>query len=276
MQLLQICIPYFHNAEHRHFHLLEHHDTFLASIKAISCGVSHHHRAGNSGMRPAPALAEYPRFPAAYPAPDNPDPATASPVTSASRLTGHWAAPYHRVIVSHQIADRVGRRAVRHNRRHMRTVRDVGRRSSLLRQAWLGSTDRKYRHREPRPSHLQPLTPKPLLPPDDLPTPPYRAHGTMFFTPLMPAILTRFSVAMLYDSFQSIAFAPVMQQIGAGSFNTSNALFQTNGMTSFNVQRIIHPCDVVQRLSVVSVWRFRLGAENSPASRRPHRSQGIW
>ncbi len=71
---------------------------------------------------------------------------------------------------------------------------------------------------------------------EDLPTPPLpELTAIMFFTPLMPGwFFTRFSVAMLCDSFQSMAFAPVTRSNSAlvCSFNSSKALCQTNGICS--------------------------------------------
>ncbi len=74
---------------------------------------------------------------------------------------------------------------------------------------------------------------------------------------------------MLYDSFQSIAFAPVIRNRSAlhCSFKTSNTV-PDERHDQLSVQRIIHPSDVVQRLKRGG-YASGLGAENSPASRRP-------
>ncbi len=109
------------NAEHRHFHLLEHHDTFWRRLARYPGVVTT--TAPVTGMFCASALAEYPgsRRHIQY---------QIIQIRHASPCKISASAPYWplgRAILpryrqSPVIADRVGRRAVRHNRRHMRTV----------------------------------------------------------------------------------------------------------------------------------------------------------
>ncbi len=151
----------------------------------------------------APALAEYPRLPAAYPVPDvRRSGHSVSCNIRISALLAIGPRAIHRVIVSHQIADRVGRRAVRHVIGAICVPSgDAGRRSSSA-PLRLGSTDRKYQHENSGPctfSHNAPVYRR-----GRFTHPAFTgAHGNMFFTPLMPLIFDAFQRRNVKnDSFQ--------------------------------------------------------------------------
>ncbi len=72
-------------------------------------------------------------------------------------------------------------------------------------------------------------------------------------------ILQRFKVAILCDSFQSIAFAPVSAAVRRYiALLTLRTRYARRWHNQFHMQRVVHPGDMVQRFSVVRLC-FRVG-----------------
>ncbi len=108
---------------------------------------------------------------------------------------------------------------------------------------------------------LLPPAPVPGLPPWTIY--PRRLTGThrdnVLHTVNSRLILHGFRVAMLCDSFQSIAFAPVMAAVRRYiALLTLRTRYARQTHNQFHMQRVVHPGDMVQRFRVVRLC-FRVG-----------------